>query len=126
MKENARKRQGPSALGNSSLFEAAAKRRPGPSKHGPMVSAVLLPVENQCLTGSVCPEYASPLRAQENLQHQQCIVAHASSPAFCCTGRSEQDIDSHMQVGSLSPVLNDVITDRLGVTECKAARFRPA
>ena len=53
MKENARKRQAPSALGNSSLFEAAAKRRPGPNKHGPMVSAVLLPVENQCLTGSV-------------------------------------------------------------------------
>lgn len=46
VKENARKRQAPSALGNSSLFEAAAKRRPGPNKHGPMVSAVLLPIEN--------------------------------------------------------------------------------
>ena len=88
MKENARKRQAPSALGNSSLFEAAAKRRPGPNKHGPMVSTVLSPVENQYLTGSVCPEYASPLRAQESLQHQQGIVAHALNPAFCCTGRS--------------------------------------
>ena len=114
VKENARKRQAPSALGNNSLFEAAAKRRPGPSKHGPMVSAVLLPIESQCLAGSVCPGYASLLRARENLQHLQGFAAHDLSPAFCCTGHSEQDTDSVMQVGFLPPVLNDVVTERLG------------